>query len=158
MLLRSLVAAVVVLAAMASPLSAPHIPAQEHDTRIARVVITRVDPASAVRITEIQHGTKKPNPIGECTSSACTIAAGRTISSTISSSAGVTFEVLNASLGYQYQEQYSVTESCTAPPLARGQVWQMFPRGDFVFFSVNGSKGTAFLPTGVFCQVHSDWP
>lgn len=157
-MMRTLAATAIAVAAMASPLCAPHVAALQNAPRIAPVVITRVAPEGAVRITEIQHGTKKPNPIGECTSSGCTIAAGRTITSTISSNVGVTFEVLNASLGYQYQEQYSVTESCTAPALTRGQVWQMFPRGDFVFFSVNGSKGTAFLPTGVFCQVHSDWP
>jgi hypothetical protein len=50
-----------------------------------------------------------------------------------------------------------VTTSCTSPRLAAGQVYVMFPRGDFVFFNVDGAKGTVFLPTGVFCEVHRDW-
>jgi len=79
------------------------------------------------------------------------------VSSTISGDVGVDFGALNASLGGSYQETYTVTTSCTSPQLRRGQVYVMFPRGDFVFFNVDGAKGTAFLPTGVFCEVHSDW-
>lgn len=156
---RSVVAAAVAITAMISPLSAPSTHTSTREAHIVEVVNTRIYPAYGLRITEIQHGTKNPNPVEECRAdhATCTISAGETITSTISSNVGVSFEVLNASLGYQYQKQYTVTTSCPSPTLARGQVWTMYPRGDFVFFSVNGGKGTAFLPTGVFCEIRSDW-
>ncbi|GAA4853555.1 hypothetical protein GCM10025787_41690 [Saccharopolyspora rosea] len=112
-------------------------------------------------IDDIQRGTKQPNAIAECAAgpgATCQIGQGKTIGSTISGETGVDFGTLNASLGGSYQETYTVTNNCTSPPLQRGQVWVMFPRGDFVFFhDAAGQKGTAFLPTGVFCEVHSDW-
>ncbi len=115
--------------------------------------------AATLYIDEVQYGIKQPNAISECRAdgSTCTIGAGKTIGSTITGTTGVDVGALNASMQASYQETYTVTTSCTSPPLGRGQVYVMFPRGDFVFFNVDGNKGTAFLPTGVFCEVHDDW-
>lgn len=128
---------------------------------IAAVVCTAgTANAAGVQIDNVQHGTKKPQAVSECRAdgSTCTIGAGKTIGSTISGNVGVDFGTLNASLGGSYQENYTVTTSCQSPTLKRGQAYVMFPRGDFVFFHDNfGNKGTAFLPTGVFCEVRNDW-
>lgn len=115
--------------------------------------------ADTLYIDDVQYGVKKPVAISECRAdgSTCRIDSGRTVASTISGDVGVDFGALNASLGGSYQETYTVITSCTSPTLARGDVYVMFPRGDFVFFNVDGAKGTAFLPTGVFCEVRSDW-
>lgn len=116
--------------------------------------------AGGVIIDEVQPGVKQPIAVSECRAdgSTCTIGAGKAIASTISGTTGVDFGVLNASLGGSYQETYTVTTSCQSPVLQRGQAYVMFPRGDFVFFHDGaGNKGTAFLPTGVFCEVHNDW-
>lgn len=115
--------------------------------------------ASNVIIDDVQHGTKKPVAIAECRAdgSTCSIGAGKTVGSTITGTAGVSFGALNASLSYAYQETYTVTNTCTSRVLQGGEVYVMFPRGDFVFFHSAEGKGTAFLPTGVFCEVRSDW-
>ncbi|WP_019853020.1 hypothetical protein [Actinopolyspora mortivallis] len=116
--------------------------------------------AAGVHIDDVQHGVKQPIALSECRAdgSTCTIGAGKTIGSTISGNSGVDFGILNASLGGTYQKTYTVTTSCQSPQLKRGQAYVMYPRGDFVFFHDGvGNKGTAFLPTGVFCEVHSDW-
>ncbi|WP_156755519.1 hypothetical protein [Actinokineospora pegani] len=120
---------------------------------------TGIASAATLYIDEVQHGVKRPVAISECRAdgSTCQIAAGKTISASITAGLGVTVGAINASLQTQYQQTYTVTTTCTSPVLKRGQVYIMFPRGDFVFFRVDDRKGTAFLPTGVFCEVHSDW-
>lgn len=115
--------------------------------------------AATLYIDEVQYGVKQPTAIAECRAdhSTCQIAAGKTIGASITAGLGVTVGALNASMQTQYQETYTVTTSCTSPVLKPGQVYVMFPRGDFVFFRVDDRKGTAFLPTGVFCEIHDDW-
>lgn len=120
---------------------------------------TGIASAATLYIDEVQHGVKRPISISECRAdgSTCQIAAGKTISATITGGLGVTVGAINATLQTQYQQTYTVTTTCTSPVLKRGEVYVMFPRGDFVFFRVDNRKGTAFLPTGVFCEVHRDW-
>lgn len=116
--------------------------------------------AATLYIDDIQHGTRKPIAISECRAdgATCRISEGKQVSHSISGKTGVSFKVLNAELGGSYEETYTVTNSCESPKLNRGDVWVMFPRGDFVFFNVDHKeKGTAFLPTGVVCEVRSDW-
>jgi|SRR5215217_850252 len=115
--------------------------------------------ADSLHVDDIQYGVRKPIAVAECRAdgSSCSISTGKTISSTITGTTGITFGTLNASLQGSYQENYAITTTCTSPPLNRGEVYVMFPRGDFIFFNVAGNKGTAFLPTGVFCEVRNDW-
>lgn len=115
--------------------------------------------APEIQITEVQQGVRNPNPVEQCRADGgtCTISGGRSVSHTISSEVGISFGALNAKLGGAYQETYTITNGCTSPTLRKGDVWVMYPRGDFVFFTANGRKGTAFLPTGVTCIIRSDW-
>jgi hypothetical protein len=137
-----------------------------HTSAITAIIITTLSVFSGVasadtplQIDDVQHGTKKPISIAECSGegSTCTNSAGKTVSATITQGMGVTVGALNATMQTSYQECYTVTTGCTSPVLKPGQVYVMYPRGDFVFFHRGNLKGTAFLPTGVFCQLKSDW-
>lgn len=70
--------------------------------------------------------------------------------------AGVSVAEINASMGSNYEESITVSEGCDRD-LPRGKRLVMYPSAATVFFEKGKVKGTAFMPTGVECQVVSDW-
>ncbi|MET8997244.1 hypothetical protein [Amycolatopsis sp. NPDC004169] len=111
--------------------------------------------AQNVVITEVQKGKRNPNKIAECYQAQggnCTISQSVALQATVSSTVGVSFEMVNAQLGNSYSKTLTTQISCSNN-LAPRQYLRAYPSGDFVFFEANGAKGTAFLPTGIQCQI-----
>ncbi|MBL1102659.1 hypothetical protein [Streptomyces coffeae] len=111
--------------------------------------------AQGLVITEVQNGVRNPNKVAECYQAQggnCTISQSVAVQSSVNSSVGVTFEAINAELGGTYSETLTTQISCSNNVAPR-QYLRAYPSGDFVFFEADGSKGTAFLPTGIQCQV-----
>lgn len=121
---------------------------------------------SRVENVKIQEGVASPEVIGTCRvtgggSNTCNISIQKTISASVSSDVSVGFDAVNASLGGSYSESLSQTWQCSGAPSGNTQL-EMHPSGIFVQFEyvtrVAGIEtgrhpGSAFIPTGVDCQV-----
>lgn len=114
--------------------------------------------AGGLTVTDVQHHTRQPKELGTCRNDSghCTIEGGKTVTAGVNAEAGISVAEINASMGSNYEESITVSEGCDRD-LPRGKRLVMYPSGDTVFFEKGGVKGTAFMPTGVECQVVSDW-
>ncbi len=115
----------------------------------------KFSPRASFQVTSVQPNTRMPQVLVSCRNpgGTCTLSKTVTQAATISGGGGISFSVLNANLGGGFSASVELGVSCESPKLGYGQVFNAYPMGTFVIFKYNGQSGTAFLPTGVACQV-----
>ncbi|WP_152978015.1 hypothetical protein [Curtobacterium sp. S6] len=128
---------------------------------------TYVFDPSSVEDVNTQEGVSSPDVIGTCRSNTgdggCDISVSQEISATISGEAGADFGEINAAIGGSYSESVNQTWTCHGNPTGGTQL-VMHPSGVFVQYTyvtrvagveTGRQPGSAFIPTGVACQVEN---
>jgi hypothetical protein len=150
-----------------SPAPAPDTPSTQGDAVPAKPVYGKT-----YRVIDVtsQAWIDYTQPIGSCSASngTCTIAKGRSATTTTDVSTGITRDTIAASLGISASWSVSIDVSCTSPVLKPGQTWTAFPRGtryDYAILmtsNIPGQEGSGISaygkafkanPNDIVCQI-----
>lgn len=108
---------------------APNAPSVQSDTVPERPVYGTTYRVEGVSFQG--NWTDYAHPIAQCMSSGgtCAITAGRTSTTTIDITAGITRDQVAAGLGISASQSVSLSVGCTSPTLGAKQIWMAFARG-----------------------------